>query len=293
MDRIVSAISDDGSIVCHAIDSTDMVKRAEYLHQTSATATAALGRLLTAASLMGSQLKDDKASITLRIKGEGPVGAVIAVSDWEGNARGYVENPIVEIPLNEHGKLDVSGAIGANGTLNVIRDLGFGEPYSGAIELVSGEIAEDITAYYAYSEQVPTVCALGVMVKPDLTVAHAGGFIAHLLPGASEEAISQLEENIKDIKPVTTMLDEGKTPEDFINIVLNGMEPNIVSTREIEYRCNCSRERVEKALLSIGRKDLESLRDEQDVTEVDCHFCNKKYRFNKDEIQTLIDKSTR
>ncbi|MFV0400523.1 MAG: Hsp33 family molecular chaperone HslO [Oscillospiraceae bacterium] len=292
MDRIVSAITADGSAVCYAIDSTEMVGRAERIHQTSAVVTAALGRLMTAASLMGSQLKGDTDSITLRIKADGPVGAVIAVSDSEGNARGYVENPIVELPLNAHGKLDVGGAVGRDGALYVMRDFGFGEPYIGHTQLVSGEIAEDITAYYALSEQIPTVCALGVLVNTDLTVLKAGGFIAQLLPGAPEETIGRLEANVAGLEAVTKLYSDGKTPEDLIAMVLDGMEPNIVNTQPVEYRCDCTRERVEKALISLGAEELLKMAEEDPVTTVDCHFCNKKYRFNPTELRELVKQAT-
>lgn len=289
MDRIITAISADGMVRCQVIDSTAIVNRVEQIHKTSATATAALGRLVTAASLMGSHLKGKDESLTLRIKGEGPIGSIIAVSDYEGNVRGYVENPIVEIPLSPAGKLDVSGAIGANGQLSVIRDFGFGDPYVGTTELYSGEIAEDITAYYAYSEQTPTSCGLGVLVNKDLSVIHAGGFLLQLMPDATDENITQLEKNLGNIKPVTTMMSEGKTLEDILGILMDNMEPKIIEEHNIEYRCNCSRERVEKALISIGRKDLEELKEEDEVTQVDCHFCNEKYNFTRDEISKLIE----
>lgn len=287
MGKIVSAIAADGSVACRAIDSTDIVYRAEQLHRTSATVTAAMGRLLTAASLMGVNMKDEKASITLRLNGDGPAGVIIAVSDSDGNVRGYAQNPIVEIPLNEHGKLDVAGAVGKNGFLNVMRDMGAGEPYIGQTPIVSGEIAEDITSYYAVSEQIPTVCALGVLVDTDLTVISAGGFMAQLLPGASDEAIEKLEATIKNIPPVTQLLSDGLTAEQLALRVLDGFEPEIVGEHTVEYQCKCTRERVEKALISIGRGELFKMAEEQPVTEVDCHFCNKKYRFNPAEIRAL------
>ncbi len=291
MGVIVSAISKNGGVFCHAIDSTDICSRAESIHHTSATVTAALGRLLTACSLMGSMLKDEKASLTLRLQGDGPAGSVIAVSDSHGNVRGYVQNPIVEIPLNAKGKLDVAGAIGKNGSLFVMKDFGFGDPYIGQIPLVSGEIAEDITSYYAMSEQIPTVCALGVLVAPDLTVLAAGGFIAQLLPGAEDDIIDALESNVMGLPPVTTMLRDGLTAQDIAQRVLAGLEPEILSSSEVEYRCNCSRERVERALATLGRKELEAMAAEQPVTEVDCHFCNKKYRFSPIELKAIIEQS--
>lgn len=288
MGKTVRYISEDGAIVMVAVDSTDIVYRAEQIHKTSAVVTAALGRLLTAASLMGSMLKGKDDSVTLKLAGDGPAGSVIAVSDSSGNPRGYVQNPVVEIPLNAYGKLDVSGAVGKNGYLYVIRDLGFGEPYIGQTPIVSGEIAEDIASYYANSEQIPTVCALGVLVDRDLTVKKAGGYLIQLLPGAPEEDISALEENIRSIAPVTVMLDEGKSIDDICHIALKGFEPQLLDESMSEYRCNCSRDRVKQALVSIGREELEKLAQEQEKTQIECHFCDKKYVFSKEEILDLL-----
>lgn len=288
MGKTVRYISEDGAIVMVAVDSTDIVYRAEQIHKTSAVVTAALGRLLTAASLMGSMLKGKDDSVTLKLAGDGPAGSVIAVSDSSGNPRGYVQNPVVEIPLNAYGKLDVSGAVGKNGYLYVIRDLGFGEPYIGQTPIVSGEIAEDIASYYANSEQIPTVCALGVLVDRDLTVKKAGGYLIQLLPGAPEEDISALEENIRSIAPVTVMLDEGKSIDDICHIALKGFEPQLLDESMSEYRCNCSRDRVKQALVSIGREELEKLAKEQEETQIECHFCDKKYVFSKEEILDLL-----
>lgn len=288
MGKTVRYISEDGAIVMVAVDSTDIVYRAEQIHKTSAVVTAALGRLLTAASLMGSMLKGKDDSVTLKLAGDGPAGSVIAVSNSSGNPRGYVQNPVVEIPLNAYGKLDVSGAVGKNGYLYVIRDLGFGEPYIGQTPIVSGEIAEDIASYYANSEQIPTVCALGVLVDRDLTVKKAGGYLIQLLPGAPEEDISALEENIRSIAPVTVMLDEGKSIDDICHIALKGFEPQLLDESMSEYRCNCSRDRVKQALVSIGREELEKLAQEQEETQIECHFCDKKYVFSKEEILDLL-----
>ena len=288
MGRILRAISSDGAVMMCIADTTDVVAKAENIHKTSAVVTAALGRLLTASSLMGNMLKGKDDSITLRISADGPTGSLIAVSDYHGNPRGYVQNPIVELPLNSYGKLDVSGAVGKNGHLYVIRDLGFGEPYVGQSPIVSGEIAEDITSYYAISEQIPTVCALGVLVNPDLTVNCAGGYLVQLLPGAGEETITALEENIKNIQSMTQMLSKGLKLEEICDLVLKGLEPEVLDEFSIEYRCNCSKERVEKALVSIGREELIKLRDEQDSAEVSCHFCNKKYVFTKNDINKLL-----
>jgi molecular chaperone Hsp33 len=289
MGTFISAISQIDELVCYVMDSTDIVAEAEQIHQTSAVVTAALGRLMTAASLMVIRLKAENGSMTLRLKGNGSTGTVMAVSDSEGNVRGYVDNPIVEIPLNKHGKLDVAGAVGTQGDLFVMCDYGFGEPYIGQTPIVSGEIAEDITYYYATSEQTPTVCALGVLVNKDLTVQSAGGFIVQLLPNASELAIDKLEANLKAMPSVTQLLNDGKTPEDIAEMVLNGFEPKILERREeIEYRCNCSRERVEGVLISLGAEELNKMADEQPVTEVNCHFCPKKYCFSPNELRGLI-----
>lgn len=289
MSELVRMISTDGTLTVIAVDSTDIVSRMEWIHRTSAVTSAALGRLLTAASMMGAVLKGKDNSITLRLNGGGPAGSVIAVSDSEGNVRGYVANPIVEIPLNEKGKLDVSGAVGKDGTLTVVKDLGMNEPYVGQVPIVTGEIAEDLTSYFAISEQLPSVCALGVLVNPDLTIQAAGGFIIQLLPTAMDDTIDKVEECIKDIAPVTKMLTSGMSAEEICRSVLKGFELEILDTSNPEYRCNCSRERVTKALLTIGREGLLEMAQDK-KTEVSCHFCEKKYRFNPKEILELAEK---
>lgn len=291
MGELVRAISENGGVVAFAIDSTDIVSQMERIHRTSAVVTAGLGRLLTAASLMGSLLKNEEDSITLRIKGNGPAGSLIAVSDYKGNVRGYVENPIVELELNKFGKLDVSGAIGKEGTLSVVKDIGLKDPYVGQIPLVSGEVAEDITAYYANSEQIPTACGLGVLVAPDLSVISAGGYIIQLLPGTTDEEITQIEENIRKMPPVSTMLKDKKTPEDICKMALEGFNPEVLDRMNCSYKCNCSRERVEKALISLGKDELNAMADENITQKVNCHFCNKIYRFNSQELRNLVEKS--
>lgn len=287
MGKLIRCITSDGQVMATALDSTDIVAAAEGFHKTSAVATAALGRLLTATSMMGNMLKGKDNTITLRVSGGGPIGSVICAADFNGDVRGYVTNPVVELPLNEKGKLDVGGAVGKNGNLYVIKDLGLKEPYNGMTPLVSGEIAEDVTAYYALSEQTPTVCALGVLVNPDLTVKKAGGYIIQLLPFAAEEAITKLEDGIKDIQSVTGMLTEGMSPEDIIRRVLKNFEVEVLYEHEVEYKCNCSKQRIEKALLSMGRAELHSMAEEMEKAEIECHFCDKKYEFTKAELKAL------
>lgn len=293
MAKVVRTISKDASVTATAIDALDIVSRIEQIHQPSAVVTAALGRLSIAASLMGIGLKGENDSLTLRINGNGPAGVLIAVADSFGNVKSYVANPVVEIPLNAKGKLDVAGAVGTDGTLSVVKDMGLREPYSGQVPLVSGEIAEDIASYFAVSEQVPTVCGLGVLVNPDLTVKAAGGYLIQLLPFADESVIDIIEKNISEIPSVTQMLTSGMTAEDIAMRVLEGLEPNVLDEFDAKYRCDCSRERVERALISMGRRELEEMADEQEVSEVCCHFCDKKYNFTRDEIRALADRASR
>lgn len=290
MDKLVRCISTDGTLVMMAADTTEMVEKAQQIHKTSAVTSAALGRLLTASSLMGSMLKGDRDSVTLRINGGGPAGTVMAVSDSDGNARGYVSNPVVEIPLNSKGKLDVAGAVGTDGSLVVIKDLNLKEPYVGQTPIVSGEIAEDITNYYAASEQTPSVCALGVLVNPDLSVKAAGGFIIQLLPTAFDDTIDAVERCIKDIPPVTAMLTGGMSPEEICRSVLKEFDLDILDSSSPAYKCNCSRSRVEAALISTGEKSLKDLAAEE-KTEVSCQFCEKKYIFTGEDILSLLTKA--
>lgn len=290
MGKLIRCITSNGQVMATAVDTTDIVNKAEQIHTTSAVVTAALGRLLTAASMMGNMLKGKDNSLTLRVQGGGPVGALIAVSDFNGDVRGYVTNPVVELPLNDKGKLDVGSAVGKEGNLYVIKDLGLKEPYNGMVPLISGEIAEDITAYYALSEQTPTVCALGVLVNPDLSVKVAGGYIIQLLPAAENATIDKLEDGIRDIESVTKMLSSGMTPEDIIRRALKNFEVEVLYEQNIEYKCNCSKQRVEKALISIGKAELESMAAEMDEANINCHFCDKVYKFSKAEIEALARK---
>ena len=290
MGKLARCISLDGTIIAMAVDSTDIVNRAQEIHETSAVCSAALGRLMTAASLMGSSLKGKDDSVTLRLNGGGPIGSVIAVSDSEGNVRGYVTQPVVEISLNKKGKLDVAGAVGTNGFLTVIKDLGMKEPYVGQSPIMTGEIAEDVTAYYSTSEQTPTVCALGVLVNPDLTIRAAGGLIIQLLPTALDDTIDLVEKCIETLEPISTLIDRGMTPEEICRHALHLFELDILDTAEPEYNCYCSRGRVEGALISTGIGELEDMaKDEK--TEVSCQFCDKKYVFTPDDIKGLIRKA--
>lgn len=288
MAHLVRGISDDGCVVVVAADTTDICETARQYHNTSKVCTALLGRALTAASFMGVMLKGADSSVTLRFNGSGAAGSVIAVSDFNGNVRGYVMNPDVELPLNEKGKLDVGGALGKDGTLTVVKDIGMKEPFVGQIPLVSGEIAEDVTSYYATSEQIPSVCGLGVLVNPDLTVAVSGGFLIQLLPTADDTIIDKVEKGLDGIKSVTSMLADGLTAEEICRKVLPEFNIEILDTSECEYKCTCSRERVEQALISVGKEELTDMAKDE-ITEVKCHFCPAVYRFTSEEIKKLAE----
>lgn len=287
MGKLVRCLTRDGAVMAMALDAKDIVERAEQIHCTSAVCTAALGRLLTAASMMGVMMKGDQDSLTLKLSGGGPIGTVMAVSDSHGNVRGYAQNPVVEIPLKPNGKLDVSGAVGTEGLLYVLRDTGAPEPYAGCTPLVSGEIAEDITSYYATSEQTPTVCALGVLVNPDLTVQVAGGLLVQLLPFCPEATIDLLEKNVAKLSSMTAMLAQGMTPEDICALALDGMEFDVLDTHKPQYRCTCSREKVHRAFLAMSSEDLRSLPDENGIAEATCRFCDRVYRFTREDLEKL------
>ena len=287
MGRIVRTISADASVVCSAIDGIDIVSEIERMHKTSAVCTAALGRLAMGTSLIGFGLKGKDDTVSVRINGGGPIGNMVAVSDSFGNVKAYCDEPIVEIPLKANGQLDVSGAVGTYGTICIVKDLGLKEPYVGQTELVSGEIAEDITNYFAVSEQIPTVCALGVLVNPDLTVKKAGGFLLQLLPFAPDSCIDIIEKNISTMASVTTMMEMGYTAEDIAMKALEGLEPNVLDDFEVKYECGCSREKTEKILYSLNEKDIKDLAEDED-TEVKCNFCDKVYHFTREELLNLI-----
>lgn len=290
MSKLVRYITEDGSAFVIAADSTDMIRKMEQIHQPSAAVTAGMGRLLTAASMMGVMLKGEDDNITLRFNGVGPAGSVIAVSDSNGNGRISVQNPIVELPLNDKGKLDVSGALGKTGYLYVIKDIGLKEPFIGTTEIISGEVAEDITNYYAVSEQTPSVCSLGVLINPDLSVNCAGGFLIQLLPGCPNEIIDIIEKSISDIPPVTSMLSEGFTPDDIAARAMKGLKIEKLDESEFTYKCACSKEKAEAALLSAGKAELEDMIKENKPFTVECHFCNSNYEFTTEQIKTLLKK---
>ena len=288
MGKIVRALSADGSVLCSAINSTDIVNEIFRIHKTTPVASAALGRLCTAASIMGALLKGEDDTITLRLNGGGPSGNIVAAADYMGNVKCYAENPQVDLPLKPNGKLDVSGYVGTEGFLGVIKDLGLKEPYATQTPIVSGEIAEDITSYFAVSEQIPTVCALGVLVDRDWSIKAAGGYIIQLVPPINDSAIDVIEKNIRDMQSVTALIESGMTSEEIALKGLEGLNGDILDSWEANYRCGCSRERTERILISLGAKELERLADEQESTEVCCHFCDKKYSFTSEELKELL-----
>lgn len=287
-DQIVRVITSDGAVMASAITGKELVEHARQIHKTLPVATAALGRSLMGASMMGNQLKGDNDSLTLQIRGGGPLGMITCVSDSQGNVRGYVTNPFVDIPRKSQGKLDVGAAVGTDGSLTVIKDLGLKEPYVGSIPLVTGEIAEDITAYFATSEQFPTACALGVLVDRDQSVSAAGGYLIQLLPGADDAVIDKVERGIQQMGYVTHAFQEGVTPLELVQKVLGEFEVEVLETTPVEYRCYCSRERVSRALISLGVDELQKMIDEQGQAQLSCHFCNKAYTFDKAELEQLI-----
>lgn len=292
MPNLVRMMDTDGTLCVICADTTETVREMQRLHGTKKVVSAALGRLLTAASLMGSMLKGEKDSLTLKISADGPASPLTAVSDSSGNVRGCAGRTDVELPLNALGKLDVSGAVGKNGTLTVMKDLGLREPYLGQVPLATGEIAEDITAYYATSEQTPSVCGLGVLCDRETEgILNAGGFLIQLLPTATDETIDKVERGLENIKPVTTMLFEGLTPEAICRAVLPKFDLEVLDTAKVGYRCTCSRERMERALLSTGKQALSEMAEDPE-TEVICNFCNRKYVFSKSEMQALARAAT-
>ena len=286
--EIVRAITGDGLVKAAAITGRDIVERARNIHKLLPMGTAALGRTLMAASLMGDMLKEEQGSLTLQIKGGGPLGTILAVSDHEGNVRGYVQNPQVELMEKRPGKLDVGAAVGTDGTLTVIRDIGLKEPYVGSVDLFSGEIADDLAMYFVESEQIPTACALGVLVGLDQSVTAAGGYLIQLLPGAGEDMITKIEAGVQAMGSVSSALAGGLDGEGLLRTVLADFDLEILARHPVEYRCSCSRERVSRALISMGRKELTQLIAEQGQAELTCQFCDQIYHFSKEELEQLL-----
>ncbi len=287
-DRIVRAITKDGMVKAAAVSTRALTERARQIHKTLPVVTAALGRSLAAVSMMGNALKEDGASVTLRIQGGGPLGNVLAVSDNQGNVRGTVGNPALDLPLRPDGKLDVGGAVGCNGTLTVIRDLHMKEPYIGSVALLGGEIAEDLAAYFVESEQIPTACGLGVLVDRDQSVLAAGGYLIQLLPGAKEDTIARVEGGVLAAGPVTGLLAEDADPASLLRRVLSDFQLEILEESPIAYRCDCSRERMERALISLGPEELQTMLDEQGQAELTCRFCDNIQVFTRRDLEALL-----
>ena len=288
-DQLVRAITKDGMVKAVAVTTRELTERARQIHKTLPVATAALGRTLAAASMMGNALKGDGASLTLRVQGGGPLGILLAVSDNRGNVRGTVDNPAVDIPLRTDGKLDVGAAVGCDGTLTVIRDLHMKDPYVGSVGLLGGEIAEDLAAYFVESEQIPTACGLGVLVDRDQSVLAAGGYIVQLLPGAGEDVITKVEGGVMAAGSVTGLLSGSAGPEEMLRQVLSDFELEILEQTPIEYRCDCSRERMERALISLGPEELRGIIDEQGGAELTCRFCDNVQTFTREELEALLE----
>jgi len=287
-DHIVRAVAANGGIRAFAAVTTETVQKAHELHKTSPVATAALGRTLTAAAMMSRMFKNEKDTLTIQIKGEGPLGGIVAVSDYNSNVRGYVHNPSVYLPLNQAGKLDVAAAVGKKGYINVVKDLGLKEPYVGHVELVSGEIGEDMAYYFASSEQVPTALALGVLIAPDESVITAGGYLIQLMPDVDESVVEYLEEKILMADSISYMLSEGLKPAAILDKLLGEKDLQITDTVPCNYVCSCSRERMERNLIALGKKELEAMAEEQHGAELQCHFCNNRYYFTEDELRSLL-----
>lgn len=287
-DQIIRMLAKSAPVKASAITAEALVERARQIHKTLPLATAALGRSLMAASLMGNQLKEEKGAVTLRIKGDGPLGVITAVSDSEGNVRGYVQDGTVDLPLKVNGKLDVGRGVGEDGSLTIIKDLGLKEPYIGTIRLVSGEIADDVAAYFVESEQIPTACALGVLVNTDQSVLCAGGYLIQLLPGADDGVIGQIEQGVARVGGVTDALHKGMDAEALLREVLRDFDMEVLEKTPVEYRCYCNRDRVTRALISLGKKELSDLIAEQGKAELTCQFCDKVYDYSREELEALL-----
>jgi molecular chaperone Hsp33 len=292
MSTMLTSVSRDGSVSVTVLECREIVEKARSIHSTTPVCTAALGRLLAAASMLGKGLKGESNSVTLRIKGGGEAGSIVAVSDSGGNVRGDIANPFADLPLNGQGKLDVAGVVGKNGTLAVLKDLGLKEPYCGQTNIVSGEIAEDITHYFAKSEQIPTCCALGVLVETNLSVKEAGGFLVQLLPGFKGETADRIDQNIKKLEPTTTMLNVGLSVLDITKRIFDGLEFAILEEITPQYECKCSRKKVEKAIISLGVEEIKELAEKSEPAEIKCHFCGKHYYFERGELLKLLKEAS-
>lgn len=291
-DHLVRAMTRDGFVKITAVSTTELTERARQIHHTTAVATAALGRVLAATSMIGNMQKNEEGSVTLIIKGGGPLGTILATADPDGNPRGYVENPQVALMEKYQGKLDVGAAVGSEGTLTLIRDLNMKQPFVGTVELLGGEIAEDVAAYFVESEQVPTVCALGVLLNRDQAVDVAGGYLLQLLPGAPDKLIDELESAVAAAGTVSNLLKAGATPEDIIRMVLVGMDVEILESTPLEYKCYCSRDRVESTLVSLGARELQSIIDDGEDISVGCQFCDVEYTFTPEDVKALLEYAT-
>lgn len=288
---VVSMIDEEKYIRAYGINSTNMVNSASNIHNCLPTAAAALGRTLSAAGIMGAMLKGDKDKISIQFKGDGPAGTVLAVANSQGEVKGYIDNPMVDLPLNSMGKLDVGGAIGKQGKLTIIKDLGLREPYIGQVDLSTGEIGDDLSAYFTYSEQVPSAVALGVLVDVDGSIKSSGGYIIQVLPDTPETIIDNLEKSIFAAPPVSKMLDEGYTIEEILEKVLEGFAVKVTDKKEVKFNCDCNQHRIEGVLISLGKQEIEGIIEEQGEAEVVCHFCNVKYQFSKNHLENLLEKA--
>lgn len=287
-DYLIKAIDELGRIRVYISSTTNMVEKARITHNTSPTASAALGRTLTAGVMMGAMMKNEQDVLTLKISGGGPAGNIYVVAKNNGVIKGYIDNPMADVPSRSDGKLDVGALVGRDGTITTIMDLGLKEPYIGQSDLVTGEIAEDLARFYAYSEQQPSAVSLGVLIDKDISVRAAGGYIIQLLPGVSDEDIDKIENRLSNIDPVSTMIDNKMTPEEIMDSILGDFNMQILEMVDLEYKCDCSREKMEKVLISIGKKEIEDIIVEDGQAEIVCHFCNTKHQFNKEELNKII-----
>lgn len=287
MDKLTKAVTRDGFMRIYFVSCRDTVEQARVYHNLSPLASAALGRTLAAASLMGAMLKTEDATVTIQFKGDGDAGMILVVGNSKGNVKGYIENPVVDLPLNKKGKLDVGGAVGKNGFLSVIRDLKMKEPYIGQVPIQTGEIGDDIAFYYAQSEQIPSAVGLGVLVDRDISIARAGGFIIQVMPDCDELSLKRLEKSLENVKSVTEMLSSGKSNEELIKELMKGFEVDVLEESEVFYECGCSKERMERAIISLGREEIADMIEEQGEAEIVCQFCDRKYLFDKGALEEM------